>query len=297
MEPHSLHGGTDGRMSPAPGSALPYPADVAQVLSYLANLIDRSIDVRGVGIEVRHFAAGFLGVPLTELVATTEQLRTMAFQLAALAFADQLAAFPPAAVIGDDTETPPRWETLDLGEVRLQIPYSLAAAFPAGSPAPCPLVVFFDDEYKEGEFTVTVYTRRDDAEAGRAWLEALLAASRCRANPFRHRVLESTIDRRFGLTFRVVRLPAGGREDVVLPASVWSEVDRNVHGFLAGLPRLKAAGLARNRGLLLEGPPGTGKTALCRAVAGEVSGVTVVFCDAETIGDHVRDVYRELAFE
>jgi SpoVK/Ycf46/Vps4 family AAA+-type ATPase len=113
--------------------------------------------------------------------------------------------------------------------------------------------VFFDDEYKEGEFTVTVYTRRDDAEAGRAWLEALLAASRCRANPFRHRVLESTIDRRFGLTFRVVRLPAGGREDVVLPASVWSEVDRNVHGFLAGLPRLKAAGLARNRGLLLEG--------------------------------------------
>jgi hypothetical protein len=106
MELRNLHGGTDGRMSPAPGSALPYPADVAQVLSYLANLIDRSIDVRGVGVEVRHFAAGFLGVPLTELVATTEQLRTMAFQLAALSFADQLAAFPPAAVIGDDTETP-----------------------------------------------------------------------------------------------------------------------------------------------------------------------------------------------
>jgi AAA+ superfamily predicted ATPase len=47
--------------------------------------------------------------------------------------------------------------------------------------------------------------------------------------------------------------------------------------------------------MLLFGPPGTGKSALCRVLAAELAGdVTVVFCDARAIGAHMGAVYQEL---
>jgi hypothetical protein len=194
-------------------------------------------------------------VPATQVVATTAQLETMTFQLAALAFGDDMGTHRASAIIGDDQDTPPRWEILDLGELRVSVPFSLAAAFPAIGLAPSPLVVLFNETYDHGKFTVTVFSRSADAGDGQAYLDGLLRRSRERTNPFKGRILETVHDDRFGLTFKVVDLPPTARDEVVLPDEVWTEVDRNVHGFFAALDRLKAAGLARNRGILLEGPP------------------------------------------
>ncbi|MCE7884677.1 MAG: AAA family ATPase [Actinobacteria bacterium ATB1] len=73
-----------------------------------------------------------------------------------------------------------------------------------------------------------------------------------------------------------VDLPETRRDDLAMPDWVWAEIDANVHRHLDLIPEFLAAGLGANRSLLLTGPPGTGKTALCRAVAQDVAGRATV---------------------
>ena len=148
---------------------------------------------------------------------------------------------------------------------------------------------------RRSDFELAVYSRRDDEPVARAHLDDLTSRTRIVANPFRGQVLEAGETNGLGLTFSVLTPRPTPREEIVLPDPVWAEIDLNVHGLFAAAERLGAAGLAPNRGVLLEGPPGTGKTAICRALAGELAGpTTVVFCDARTVSRYVRDLYRQL---
>ncbi len=150
-------------------------------------------------------------------------------------------------------------------------------------------------DYSRSDFELAVYSRRDDEPVARAHLDDLTSRTRIVANPFRGQVLEAGETNGLGLTFSVLTPRPTPREEIVLPDPVWAEIDLNVHGLFAAAERLGAAGLAPNRGVLLEGPPGTGKTAICRALAGELAGpTTVVFCDARTVSRYVRDLYRQL---
>jgi hypothetical protein len=280
-------------------SARAYPHEVARVLSYLANLIDGSIQLRGIGSGPREFAARILDVPPVRVVATTRELGPIGFQLAALAFAEDLAAHPPQAVIGEDEEEPPRWEQLDLGDETVSIPFSLTAAFAPATLSPSALVVFMGSplHYDDRAFMVRVWSRASDVDDARAWLEDLVERSRRRTNPFRNRTLHALVRPGLGLHLSIANVQPMSREDLVLPEGVWSEVDRSVHGLFAGLERLSRAGLAFNRGLLLAGPPGTGKTALCRVLATELDRrVTVVFCNARAVTRAVDDLYAELEY-
>ena len=296
MEQKRARGELHAPLTPASaaGPASVYPPSVAQTLSYLANLIDSSIQIRGAGIAIRDFAAAFLGVPTTGIMVENVELGIVEFQLAALALADDLERHPPESVIGEDAEEPPHWHALELGELRLEIPYQLAAGFHAGELAPCPLVVSVVDSREYSRFEISVYVRTRDAGHARAYLDDLLERGRTRTNPFRGQVLETVWDGRFGLTFRGASFAPTARGDVVLAPSVWEALDRNVHGFFRSFEDLKRAGLARNRGVLLEGPPGTGKTAACRVLAQELTATTVVFCDASSVSRSVRMLYRQL---
>lgn len=274
----------------------PFPDRVAESLSYLANLIDESIRVRGTGIGVRDWAAAFLGIEPTELAVTVVDPHPFVAQLMALAVADDLERHAPQAVIGEDQEEPPSWVKLELGEVTSRIPCELAACFGAGDLVLPPVVVQVTQPYRAAGLSFRVFSRREHAPAAEAYLESLRERSRTGTNPFKGRAL-ATVFTQIGLTFKVVPVAATPRADVVLPAPIWAEVDRNVHGLFRALDQLAAAGLACNRGVLLAGPPGTGKTALCRTLAHELAGeVTVVFCDAATVAGGVRSLYEQLRF-
>src|SRR3954452_9138011 len=110
MELHHL---ADPSASPDHAAAArprpPFPDSVAESLSYLANLIDESIRVRGTGISVREWAATHLGIAPTDVAVPSSTPSLLVSQLMALAFAEELEAHIPTGIIGSDQEEAPDW--------------------------------------------------------------------------------------------------------------------------------------------------------------------------------------------
>jgi hypothetical protein len=98
---------------------------------------------------------------------------------------------------------------------------------------------------------------------------------RSRLNVYRGQVLELVPgDMGFRLTFPV--LPPTSREQVVLPEAVLRRVERHTISVRTHRDALRSAGQHLKRGLLLHGPPGTGKTHTTRYVVQQMEGCTVL---------------------
>ena len=79
-----------------------------------------------------------------------------------------------------------------------------------------------------------------------------------------------------GLILTFTEPPGITRDDVVLPDSVLTRVERHSLGVADHRDALLGAGQHLKRGLLLYGPPGTGKTHTTRYLLGQMSGYTRV---------------------
>jgi hypothetical protein len=105
-------------------------------------------------------------------------------------------------------------------------------------------------------------------------------------NVFRGQVLSFSgemFDGQSGL-ISIQRRPHLGRDELVLQPGTLEAVERQVVGIAAHRERLRKARQHLKRGILLHGPPGTGKTHTVRYLLGQLEGVTAVVLSGDALG-------------
>ena len=102
-------------------------------------------------------------------------------------------------------------------------------------------------------------------------------------NVYRGQVLELRPSRRGGLEVVFPVLPPTAREDVVLPEAVLRRIERHTVDIAERRQDLRDAGQHLKRGLLLHGPPGTGKTHTTRYVVQRLAGSTVIMLSGQAL--------------
>ena len=72
-------------------------------------------------------------------------------------------------------------------------------------------------------------------------------------------------------------------EDIILDDKIRDIIERNVFSFHRLRERLSEFGIPQRRGLLLFGPPGTGKTYACRFMYSKLDGVTAIIVTGQAL--------------
>jgi len=130
----------------------------------------------------------------------------------------------------------------------------------------------------------------DDAQA----VLRELADLRSELNVYRGQLLE-LVPGPGGVVVDFPVLPVTTRDDVVLPEQVLRRVERHTLDVAAHREALLAAEQHLKRGLLLHGPPGTGKTHTTRYVVQQLAGSTVFLLSGESL--HLIGMVTALARE
>ena len=237
------------------------------------------------------FAAGHLGIDPTRLSSTHYGGPGTSLAILGNLLRIELERHADQVVIGSPGDgLPPTWSQLDLGpDDKVAVPGRLIAFFPAGTLAAPPLCVLVDDRHWSREFAILA--SHDTKAVAERVLRSFCDRMKTPENPMRGRVLEATVAdgcMRLGIT------PVLGntREGLILPAAVWNEVDVFLAAATSRRDLLRRLGLGTNRGMLVAGPPGVGKTHLVRVIAAELRGLfTTILADANSMRHMIADLY------
>lgn len=264
--------------------AIDLPEEVtAPALRLLAEAIDREFARRDpVPPAPYEYAAARLGVGTDALVVLAETPEPAVVQSVGrwLHLAQGRWGLEHA---GTSPGQPPRTETVPgaTGDVRAF--GGVTAVLPAGTLADVPLVLRIVPHRFSP--TVELIGRVEDSARLPEVLDGLLRTCRTTESPYwrgTYRVTASSA----GLLLRRWVAPAASRDLLKLDPSVWHTIDRRVHRVLDLAEDLAARGLGTSTGLLLVGPPGTGKTQLGTVVAHELAGTATVLVPDTEITEH-----------
>jgi len=230
------------------------------------------------------FTARCLGVAgCGRLLAEERDLNPVSRLTIALALAEWIDEHARVCEIGPgDYTNPPKWTQTEIGGQRYRHPLCLRVHFPAVTlleKTGCVIGIEGRQSMMQSA-EVSAYVTPDHQDAARAVLDRL--AERANAlNPYRGRAVRATYT--VGLHLTVIELPSTAtRHNIVVSNEVWAEVDLGLSAVRDRHDLLNAHGLGARRGVLLCGPPGTGKSAVSAVVANEVVGeFTVIYVEAK----------------
>jgi hypothetical protein len=151
------------------------------------------------------------------------------------------------------------------------------------APDGAPVVIGIRDESRFGPPFCSLEVLAADQAAATATRDEIERLMRVH-DVFRGQVLSFTTSEHHGnelVTF--LPRPSIAAQDVVLPEGVLDNIERHVIGVAEWSVDLLEAGQHLKRGLLLHGPPGTGKTHTIRYLTGRLTSSTIILLTGRSI--------------